>query len=161
TVNTSARAEVENVIGAADGIFVVLDNEDGIAEVTKAFEGFEEAFVIALVQADARFVENVENTDKASADLGGEADALSFAAAETAAFAIQSEVTEPDVFEEAEARTDLFDHLGGDFFFERGEFNRSEKFVGLVDGHGANFHDGEAGIGMGSGSKIQTRIKIL
>ena len=38
-----AGAEIENVVGVADGVFVVLDDEDGVAEIAKAFERLDEA----------------------------------------------------------------------------------------------------------------------
>jgi len=43
-------------------------------------EGFEEPGIVALVEADRRLVENVENAGQARADLRGEADALALAA---------------------------------------------------------------------------------
>ena len=51
-VLAGAGAEVEDVVGTADGVFVVLDDEDGIAEVAQGDEGVDEALVVALVEAD-------------------------------------------------------------------------------------------------------------
>ena len=99
-----ARSQVQQIIGAADGFFVVLDHENGIAQVTQSFEGLEEAFVVALVQADAWLVKYIKDADEARADLGGEPDALGFAAAERAAFAVQGEVTQAHVFEGNQVR---------------------------------------------------------
>ena len=59
TVNAGTRADVEYVIGAADGVLVVLDHDHGVAEVAQALEGFQQASIVALVQADRRLVENV------------------------------------------------------------------------------------------------------
>ena len=112
-MDSRAGAEIENVVGLTDRIFVMLDDDDGVADVAEVAKGFEEALVVALVQPDARFVENVEDADEAGADLGGEAYALGFAAAKRATFAIECEVTEPDVGEKAEARTDFPDDYGG------------------------------------------------
>src|SRR5467141_461980 len=75
-----ARTEVDNEIGAADGVFVVFDDEDGVAEIAKLFERAEKASVVAGVEADAGLVENIENAAEARADLRGEANALGFAA---------------------------------------------------------------------------------
>src|SRR5438477_11356781 len=86
-----ARAEVEDEIGVADGVGVVFDDENRIAEIAQAFECAEEAVVVALMEADAGFVEDVEDADKTRSDLGGEADALGLAAAERAALAIEGE----------------------------------------------------------------------
>ena len=81
-VFAGSGAEVEDVVGVADGVFVVLDDEDGVAEVAEVFEGGDEALVVALVEADGGLVEDVEDAAEAGADLGGEADALAFAAGE-------------------------------------------------------------------------------
>jgi hypothetical protein len=96
-MDAGAGAEVDDVIGHADGVLVVFDDEHGVAEVAEADEGFEEAIVVALVEADAGFVEDVEDADQAGADLGSEADALGFAAAQGAAFAVERQVAEADL----------------------------------------------------------------
>ena len=60
-VFAGSGAEIEDVVGAADGVFVVLDDEDGVAQVAQVFECMDEALVVALVQADAGLVEDVED----------------------------------------------------------------------------------------------------
>src|SRR5712691_4313409 len=95
-----ARAEVDNKIGAADGFFIVLDDEDGVAEIAKMFERAEEARVVASVKTDARLVEDIKNAAKTRADLRGEADALGFAAGESGGRAVEAEIAEADGEEE-------------------------------------------------------------
>ena len=56
-----AGAEIDHVIGAANRFFVVLDDEDGVAQVAQSFESAEQATVVARMQADGRLVENVED----------------------------------------------------------------------------------------------------
>ena len=48
----------------------------------RLFERGEEPAIVARMQADGRFIENVEHAGQAAADLAGEADALGFAAGE-------------------------------------------------------------------------------
>ena len=60
----------------------MLDDEDRVAEVAEVFERGDEALVVALVETDAGFVEDVEDAAETRADLRGEADALAFAAAQ-------------------------------------------------------------------------------
>src|SRR5262249_21392718 len=67
-----AGAEVHYKVGAADGVFVVFDDEDGVAKIAKLLERAEQAFVVARVKTDGRFIENVENAAKTRADLRGE-----------------------------------------------------------------------------------------
>ena len=48
------------------------------------------------MQPDARLVQNIEHPREPRPDLGGEPNALRFAATQRAAFAIEREITEPD-----------------------------------------------------------------
>ena len=60
-----AGAEIEDIVGVADGFFIVLDDEDRVAQIAQLFERFDEAGVVALVQADGGLVEDVEDTAQA------------------------------------------------------------------------------------------------
>ncbi len=84
--------DVDQVIGSADALFIVLDDDDGVADVFEALEGADEAGVVALVKADGGFIEHVADADEAAADLRGEADALRLAAGERGCPAIEREV---------------------------------------------------------------------
>ena len=76
------RTDVDHVICDLDGVLVVLDDEDRVAEITKSNERVDEATIVALVQTDRRFVEHVEHTDETRADLRGESNALGLTAGE-------------------------------------------------------------------------------
>src|SRR3546814_2138442 len=107
-MDARAGAHIDDIVGVADRILVMLDDDDGVAEVAEALQGREQPVVVALVEADARFVEDVEHTRQAAANLAGEADALALAAAQRAAGAVEVEIIEPDIVEEAEPLVDLF-----------------------------------------------------
>ena len=77
---SGAGAEINHVIGAANGFFVVLDDENRVAKVAQGFERIEQAAIVARVQADRRFVKHVEHAAQARADLRRQANALGFAA---------------------------------------------------------------------------------
>jgi hypothetical protein len=55
---------------------VVLDHDHRVADVAQLLERFDQARVVALVQADRRLVEHVHHAGEARADLAREADAL-------------------------------------------------------------------------------------
>ena len=80
----------------ADGVFIVFDDEHGVAEIAQRFERFDEALVVALMQTDGRFVEHVEHSAQARTDLRGQANALAFAAGERGGIAIEREIAEAD-----------------------------------------------------------------
>ena len=112
-----AGAEVEEMVGGADDVGVVLDDEDGVAEVAEVLHDADELGGVAGVEADAGLVEDVERADEARAERGGELDALGFAAGERGAEAVEGEVVEADLVEEVDALADLFEDLSGDLRF--------------------------------------------
>ena len=113
-VLAGAGPHVDDVVGRAHGLLVVLDDDHGVAEVAQAQQRVDEAPVVALVQADAGLVEDVEHADQRRADLRGQADALRLAAAERGRGALQREVADADVVEEGEALADLLDDAAAD-----------------------------------------------
>src|SRR6266567_8392371 len=139
-----ARTEVDDKIGAADGFFIVLDDEAGVAEIAKMFKRAEEARVVACVQADARLVEDIENAAEARADLRGQADALGFAAGESGGRAVEAEIAEADGEEELDALGNFFERARGDFLLAIGELRED-----FADGRprGAQRKRGEIGNG--------------
>src|SRR5256885_14615236 len=80
-----------HVVGGADRLFVVLDDEHGVPEVAQLAQRLEQPGVVALMQADGGLVEDVEHADQAAADLGREADALRLAARQGLRGAARSE----------------------------------------------------------------------
>ena len=81
-VATGGILSVGDAVGAAHGFLVVCDDDEGVSFFGEGLEGVEEAFVVARVEADGRLVQNIQNAAEVRAELGGEADALGFAAGE-------------------------------------------------------------------------------
>ncbi len=109
---------------------IVLDDEQGIAQVAHPLQRRQQAGVVALVQADARLVQDVEHAHELAADLGRQADALGFTARERGRGAAEREIVQPNVDHELEAGGDLFEHLIGDGLLARGKGRRVEIAVG-------------------------------
>ena len=82
-VDAGAGAHVDDMVGVADRLLVMLDHQHGVAEAAQALERLEQAVVVLLVEADRGLVEDVEDAREAAADLAGEADALALAAADS------------------------------------------------------------------------------
>ena len=138
---TRAGADVEDVVGGADGVLVVLDDDHGVAQVAQAAQGGDEPVVVALVQADAGLVEHVQHARQPRADLRGEADALGLAAGKRAALAVEVEVIQPHLHEEPQTGGNLAHDLGGDLALGGGEFHPGDRAVGLADGQAAELAD--------------------
>ena len=77
-----AGPQVDQPIGDAHGLFVMLDHQQRIAEVAQSHQRVDQPGVVALVQADRRLVQHVEDAGQLAADLRRQPDALRFAAAE-------------------------------------------------------------------------------
>src|SRR3546814_12181910 len=87
-----AGAHVDDIVGMADRILVMLDDDHRVAEVAKALQRREQPVVVALVETDRRLVKDVEHARQAAADLAGEADAMALAAAQRARGAVAVEI---------------------------------------------------------------------
>lgn len=78
-------ANIHNIVRRTDRIFIVFNHNERISKIAHSLKRCEQARVIPLVQADARFVKDIQHAHKAGTDLRGQADALCFAAESVAA----------------------------------------------------------------------------
>ena len=93
-------AEVDDPVGVADDVEVVLDDDDGVAEVGEAVQDFEELADVVEVEAGGGLVEEVEGAaGLALGELAGELHALGFAAGERGGGLAEVDVAEADVDE--------------------------------------------------------------
>jgi hypothetical protein len=69
-------SHLHDVIGGADGVLVMLDDDDRVADVAKTLERRDHLDVVLRMQTNARLVEHIEHAHEAGADLCGEPDAL-------------------------------------------------------------------------------------
>ena len=113
-MDAGAGADIEHVVGGADGVLVVLDDNHGVAEIAQALKSFEQPRVVALVQADRRLVQHVKHAGEAGADLRGEPDALALAAGQRARRTREREIIEPDIDQELQPLADLLEHAHAD-----------------------------------------------
>ena len=111
-VTPRARAEVDHVVGAADGLFVVLDHQHRVAEIAQLFEREQQTVVVAMVQSDGRLVEHVQHAAQLRSDLRRQPDALAFAAGECGGRAIERNVAQPDGIQKLKALDDLVHDRG-------------------------------------------------
>ena len=109
----AAGPDVDDPVGRPDGLLVVLDHDERVAQVAQPHERGDELGVVLLVEPDGRLVEDVQHAHEARADLGRQPDALRLAARQRGARPVERQVVEPDVDQEAEPRADLLEHLRG------------------------------------------------
>ena len=113
-VLAGARPDVDDPVGGADGVLVVLDDDQRVAQVAQPDQRLDQPAVVALVQPDRRLVQHVEHADQAGADLGGEPDPLRLAAGEGGRRPVERQVVQADVEQEAQPGVDLLEHPLGD-----------------------------------------------
>jgi hypothetical protein len=88
-------ADVDDVVGDPDGLLVVFDDDQGVAQVAEADQGLDEPLVVPLMEPDRGLVEDVEHPHQTRADLGGEPDPLRLPAGEGGRRPGQGQVVEP------------------------------------------------------------------
>ncbi len=154
------RPQVDDPIGGAHRLFVVLHHQHGVAQVAHPLQGVDEPGVVALVQADARLVQHVEHAHELAANLRRQADALRLAAAQRAGHAVEGQVVQADVDHEVEPFADLLqDGLGDDLLSRRQRRARrvfqalrpvealDHRLAGhLHDGHAVHVHGAGHGL---------------
>ena len=142
-MDARAGADVHDIVRRAHGVLVVLDDDERVAHVAQVFHRFEQLCVVALVQADARLIENVEHAHERGADLRGQPDALRFAAGERRRGAREREILQTDALQKTETAADLLDDAPGDHCLHIGQlrFERVKEAQTLRYGEIAELGD--------------------
>ena len=112
----------DEVVGVEHGVLVVFHHDDRVADVAQLLERLDEALVVALVQADAGLVEDIEDACQLRANLRGQTDALRLAARQRRRGTVHAEVVDADVEEEMHALVDFSQNLLGNIVLSLGEF---------------------------------------
>ena len=106
---------------------IVLDDQDGIADLAQFVQDADQAAGVARVQADGRLVEHVAGAHQARSQTGGELDALRFAAGERGGEAVERQVFQAYIVQKFETLADLDQDLFGDGGFLRRELQGVEE----------------------------------
>ena len=128
-----ARTEIDQEVRRADRLFVVFDDEHGVAEIAQLAERREQPAVVALVQADRRLVEHVQHAGQLRSDLRREPDALALAARERRRASAERQVADAHIGEEPQPLADLAHDAAGDEMLALGELDRFEDRQHLGD----------------------------
>ena len=96
------RSDIDEVIAGSHQRLIVFNHDDRVPLLLQIAEGGDEPVVVARMQADRRFVEQIENSDKPGADSGGQTHALPLAAAECVGSSIEREIVGANSIEKGE-----------------------------------------------------------
>ncbi len=79
TMDTRSWSYIDYFIGSRHDVFVMFDNDNGIAEVDEFSKVVDKESTVARMETDRRLIEDIGDTLEASSYLGGETDTLRFA----------------------------------------------------------------------------------
>ena len=110
---TGARADVQQAVGVAHDLRIMLDHDQRVAGILEAPHHADHAFHVARVQTDRRLVEHEQRIHQRGAERRREVDALHLAAGQRARLAVEIQVAEADGAQIAEPGADFSQQLFG------------------------------------------------
>src|SRR5262249_16922387 len=113
-MKTCSRPHVDQVVGSHHYILIMLHHQYGISAIAQVLQTGDERMVVAVVQPDRRFVEDISNTHQLGSDLRSQAYALAFATAQGAGGAVERKIMQSYFQQEAKPVADLDQYILGD-----------------------------------------------
>ena len=107
TIAPGIGSDVDDIVGSTHHLLIMLDDNNCVAQVPQAMDDTDEALSITLVEADTRFVQDVERAYEATSELRREGHSLALPTGEGAGETVKGQITQADLIEEGQARADL------------------------------------------------------
>ena len=140
-VHARPRTQIDDVVGGSQGLLVVLDHDQGVAQIPQAQQGVQQPPVVPLMQTDRGLVQDVQYPHEGRTDLGGQADALCFPAGQRRGPSLQGQVLQTHVDHEGQSVADLLEHLASDGLMSRPQVEGGEELQSLGDRQAGQFVD--------------------
>lgn len=99
--------DVDDVVGSTHHLLIMLDDNNRVPQVSQTVDDTDEALGITLVEADTRFVQDVERAYEATSELRRESHPLALPTREGAGESVKGQITQADLIKEGQARADL------------------------------------------------------
>ena len=131
-MHAGAGPQVHDMIRRQDGVGVVLDDNHGVARVAQRGQRAEQACIVALMQTDGGFIQDVHDAGEARAHLARQADALGLPAREGLGAAVQGQVVQPHILEEAQTIADILENPRGHFRAPAGQVQAAQRRQGIA-----------------------------
>ena len=138
------RTDVDDPVGGRNGVLVVLDDDDRVAQVAQSGQGLDQPVVVALVEADRRLVQDVENSDQPGADLCCQPDTLRLTTRQGAGRTVKRKIVQTHIEQKAQASLDLLDDPLGDLTLTGGEVDLGQELGAVGDREAADRGDAAA-----------------
>ena len=138
---TGTGAHIYHVVRRANGVFVVLYHQYRIAAVTKLFQGFYQAVIVALMKSDGRLVQDVQHTHETRTDLGCQANTLGFTAGKCGCRTRKRQIIEANVYKKLQPRHNFFHNGTCNEMLAFRQLQSFEELQAFPTGHLRNFPD--------------------
>ncbi len=153
-------AEVNQVVAFADNLRIVLDHDNRIGAIPQVFKDVRQAVSVAGVQADTRFIQDIEGIDQGGTKGRGQSDPLHLAAGEGSGLAVQGQIGQSNVFKVFQAVVDFFQNqLTG--FIPLGQLKAIEKGGRCGHIHRIDLGDGAVGQAVEEGFGLEARALAI
>ena len=135
---------VNQVVGTADDVLVVLDHHHGVAHLLQHAQHMDQPVGVARMQADGWLVEDVHRAHERTAQGGCQVDALALAARQRRRQAVQRQVAHTHVTQVLKTAVDLGEQTLGNLGVGIVEFEVLEPLPQVLDRHAHHLADGDA-----------------
>ncbi len=156
-----AGADVQDGVGAPDGVLVVLHHHQGAAPRAQLVQRIQQAKVVPRVQADGRLVEHVGHAAQIAAQLRSQPDALRLAAGQGGSRAVQRQVAQPDALQEMQAGNNFRHEVAAQCLFAQLQAQVPEPLQRLVHGQRGQILDRALAPAHGQRHGVQARAGAL
>ena len=165
-VHARAGAHVDHIVGSTNRILIMLDDNNGIADIAQALKCLNQALVIALMEADRWLVQNVQDTHEAGANLRCQANALGLASGKRRRGTVEGQIVESDIDQKAQALQDFLNNAPADKLLALGKLQALKKLERLAARQTADLVNGLTAYGNGEHlgaqtSTMATRARLL
>ena len=134
-MTSGAGADVNHVIRCTNRVLIMFNDKDGVANVGEVSERIDQSIIVALMQTDGGFVEDVTASNETRSDLRCQTNALTFTAGERSGRAIEVEVTQPDGHHEPESCLNFLEDRSSNLFLLVIEDEIFKELSCMLDGH--------------------------
>ena len=110
------------MVGAADGVLVVLYHQQGVALVAQVLQRVDQDVVVTRVQADGGFVQHIADALQIAAQLRRQPDALRLATAQRRRAAVQRQIAQAHLLQKGQAAADFRHDVARNLGFAAAEF---------------------------------------
>ncbi len=115
-----ARTDVKDVIRLSDGFFVMLHHQHRIALIAQVFQRLQQPGIVALMQPDRGFIQNIKHPRQPRTNLTCQSNPLALPPRKRARSTRQRQVIQTNIVQKAQTLPDLLqDHSGNLIFLLR------------------------------------------